>query len=207
MRTSRDRKKIKVRIDGKLKELELNPQNAPNNSALLRLIEYKYLFPQRSIKHVEKNGEIIHPSRIDEIEDLSKLNIVTEPSTDMVRKQIELALLALDAMITSIPKIVADWKIHPDLAKLHLNNILDSLDWSVKVVENGAKILPIYEGLDEAIAKLEDAVFQLDDLLYEGKEMEALRVMEEDFLKAIREWQNFLKGMVRFIKSAPGETH
>lgn len=207
MRTSKEKKKIKLRIDGKLKEIEFNPKNAPNTSALLRLIEYKYLYPTRSIKHVEENGEIVHPSKIDEIKDLSKLNVVTEPSTEMVRKQIELAIIAIDAMITTIPKIISDWNVNKDLAKLHLNNILDSLDWSVKLIENGTKILPIYTGTDEAIAKLEDAVFKLDDLLYAGREQEALKVMGKEFLNAIKKWQEFLKNLVRFVKTAPGETH
>jgi len=198
---------MKVRIDGKLQEVELSNTDIASTSSLLRLIEYRYLFPERSIKYVEKDGEVLHPTKVDEIKDLSEINIVTEPSINMVRKQIELALAALDAMIASIDRIVKDWDTKGELAKLYLHNLLDSLDWTVKVVETGSRILPIYDGIDEAIARLEDAVFRLDDLMYEGKEEEALEVLMNEFPRAVEEWRDFLRGMVRFIKNAPGEIH
>jgi hypothetical protein len=198
---------MKVRIDGKLQEVELSNTDIASTSSLLRLIEYRYLFPERSIKYVEKDGEVLHPTKVDEIKDLSEINIVTEPSMNMVRKQIELALAALDAMIASIDRIVKDWDTKGELAKLYLHNLLDSLDWTVKVVETGSRILPIYDGIDEAIARLEDAVFRLDDLMYEGKEEEALEVLMNEFPRAVEEWRDFLRGMVRFIKNAPGEIH
>jgi len=207
LRASRDRKRMKVRIDGKLQEVELSNTDIASTSSLLRLIEYRYLFPERSIKYVEKDGEVLHPTKVDEIKDLSEINIVTEPSINMVRKQIELALAALDAMIASIDRIVKDWDTKGELAKLYLHNLLDSLDWTVKVVETGSRILPIYDGIDEAIARLEDAVFRLDDLMYEGKEEEALEVLMNEFPRAVEEWRDFLRGMVRFIKNAPGEIH
>ncbi len=203
----RDSRKLKVRIDGKPREIEVGEHMPLRFSNLLRLIEYKYLFPSRSVKHVEKNGEVLHPSKLDEIVDPSEVNIVTEPAVNMVRKQIELATVAIDAMLGSIEQIVKDWYERNELARLYLNNLFDSLDWTVKVVEMGAKILPIYEGLDEAIAKLEDAVFRLDDLLFEGKESEAIEILKEEFPHAVREWRDFLKGMVRFIKDASGEVH
>ncbi|TCK03444.1 hypothetical protein [Phorcysia thermohydrogeniphila] len=198
---------MKVRIDGKLQEVELSNTDIGSTSSLLRLIEYRYLFPERSIKYVEKDGEVLHPTKVDEVKDLSEINIVTEPSMNMVRKQIELALAALDAMIASIDRIVKDWDTKGELAKLYLHNLLDSLDWTVKVVETGSRILPIYDGIDEAIARLEDTVFRLDDLMYEGREEEALEVLRSEFPKAVEEWREFLRGMVRFIKNAPGEIH
>jgi hypothetical protein len=198
---------MKVRIDGQLREVELGNAGVRTTSGLLRLIEYRYLFPERSIKYIEKNGEILHPAKVDEVRDLSEINIVTESSVNMVRKQIEVALAALDAMLASIEKIVSDWNMKNEIARLYLHNLLDSLDWTVKVVETGSRILPIYDGIDEAIARLEDAVFRLDDLMYEGREEEALEVLMTDFPKAVEEWKEFLKGMVRFIKNAPGEIH
>ena len=204
---SQDRKKMRVRIDGKYQEIEVSSKLPKTTSGLLRLIEYRYLFPERSIKYVEKDGEVLHTTKVDEIKDLEAINIVTEPSVNMIKKQIELALMALDAMAVSINQIVNDWKIKGDLAKLYLNNLLDSLEWTVKVVENGSKILPIYDGLEEAIAKVEDKIFRIDDLMFEGKEEETIEVLMDEFSKAIEEWKEFLRNMIRFIKSASGETH
>ncbi len=208
MRTSRGKRKLKVRIDGKPVEFEVGKQaEGTSTTGLLRLIEYRYLFPERSIKYVERKGEKLHPSKVDEVKDLEELNIVTEPAQNMVRKQIELALVALEGMRNAIDQIVSDWNTKPELAKLMLHNLLDSLDWTVKLVDSGSKILPIYEGIDEEIAKLEDAVFKLDDLMYEGKEEEALKVLQTDVKSAVEKWSEFLRGLVRFVKSAPKETH
>ncbi len=208
MRTSRGKRKLKVRIDGKPVEFEVGKQaEGTSTTGLLRLIEYRYLFPERSIKYVERKGEKLHPSKVDEVKDLEELNIVTEPAQNMIRKQIELALVALDGMRNAIDQIVSDWNTKPELAKLMLHNLLDSLDWTVKLVDSGSKILPIYEGIDEEIAKLEDAVFKLDDLMYEGKEEEALKVLQTDVKSAVEKWSDFLRGLVRFVKSAPKETH
>ena len=208
MRTSRGKRKLKVRIDGKPVEFEVGRQaEGTSTTGLLRLIEYRYLFPERSIKYVERKGEKLHPSKVDEVKDLEELNIVTEPAQNMIRKQIELALVALEGMRNAIDQIVSDWNTKPELAKLMLHNLLDSLDWTVKLVDSGSKILPIYEGIDEEIAKLEDAVFKLDDLMYEGKEEEALKVLQTDVKSAVEKWSEFLRGLVRFVKSAPKETH
>jgi len=205
---SQEKRKVRVKVDGKPIEFELKGKlkNLPTSS-LLRLIEYRYLFPERSIKHVELKGEKLHPVKVDEVKNLEDLNIVTEHSTNMVNRQIELALLALDGMANSIEQIYQDWKERPELAKVMLHNLLDSLDWTVKLVDSGARILPIYEGIEEEIAKLEDAVFELDDLLYEGKEDEALKVLRERLKPAVLKWKEFLKGLVKFVKSAPKETH
>ncbi len=205
---SQEKRKVKVKVDGKPIEFELKGKlKNLSTSSLLRLIEYRYLFPERSIKHVELKGEKLHPVKVDEVKNLEDLNIVTEHSTNMVNRQIELALLALDGMANSIEQIYQDWKERPELAKVMLHNLLDSLDWTVKLVDSGARILPIYEGIEEEIAKLEDAVFELDDLLYEGKEDEALKVLRERLKPAVLKWKEFLKGLVKFVKSAPKETH
>ncbi len=205
---SGEKRRLKVKIDGKPIEFEVGKEfDKTPTTGLLRLIEYRYLFPSRSIKYVEKDGEKLHPSKVDFIKNLEELNIVTEPSQNMVRKQIELALLALDGMAVAIDQIVQDWHTKPDLSKLMLHNLLDSLDWTVKVVDTGSKLLPIYNGIDEEIARLEDAVFKLDDLMYEGKEEEALEVLRTDVKSAVEKWKEFLKGMVKFVQSAPQETH
>ncbi len=205
---SREGRKLRVKIDGKPVEFEVgkNLKNA-STSGLLRLIEYRYLFPERSIKYVEVKGEKLHPVKVDEVKNLEELNIVTEPSTNMVRRQIELALLALDGMSNAIDQIVEEWNTKGEIAKVMLHNMLDSLDWTVKLVDSGSKILPIYEGIDEEIARLEDAVFRLDDLMYEGREEEALKLLKSDVKSAVERWKKFLREMVRFIKSAPGGTH
>lgn len=205
---SGERRKVRVKIDGKPVEFEIGKElkGAPT-TGILRLIEYRYLFPSRSIKYVEKDGEKLHPSKVDFIKNLEELNIVTEPAQNMVRKQIELALIALEGMSSAIDQIAEDWHTKPELARLMLHNLLDSLDWTVKLVDSGSKILPIYNGIDEEIAKLEDAVFKLDDLMYEGKEEDALNVLQTDVKRAVEKWKEFLRGMVKFISSAPEETH
>jgi hypothetical protein len=205
---SKGKRKLKVKVDGKTLEFEVGKffEKTPT-TGILRLIEYRYLYPSRSIKYVERNGEKLHPSKVDSVKNLEELNIVTEPSQNMVTKQIELALLALDGMSGAIDQIATDWETRPELAKLMLNNLLDSLDWTVKVVDTGSRILPLYEGIDEEIAKLEDAVSRVDDLMYEGKEEEAVEVIKTDLKRAVENWKEFLKKMVRFVKSAPKETH
>jgi hypothetical protein len=110
-------------------------------------------------------------------------------------------------MANAIEQIAQDWKTRPELAKVMLHNLLDSLDWTVKLVDSGARILPLYDGIEEEIAKLEDAVFELDDLLYEGKEDEALKVLVEKLKPAVMKWRDFLAGLVKFVKSAPKESH
>jgi len=208
LRTSRGKRKLKVKIDGKPVEFEVgNQAEGTSTTGLLRLIEYRYLFPERSIKYVERKGEKLHPSKVDEIKNLEELNIVTEPAQNMIRKQIELALVALEGMKNAIDQIVSDWYTKPELAKLMLHNLLDSLDWTVKLVDTGSRILPLYEGIDEEIAKLEDAVFRLDDLMYEGKEEEALKVLQTEVKSAVEKWISFLRNLVQFVRSAPEETH
>ncbi len=205
---SKGKRKLRIKVDGKTIEFEVGKffEKTPT-TGILRLIEYRYLYPSRSIKHVEVNGEKLHPSKVDSIKNLEELNIVTEPSQNMVTKQIELALLALDGMSSAIEQITADWETKPELAKLMLNNVLDSLDWTVKVVDTGSRILPLYDGIEEEIAKLEDAVFRVDDLMYEGREEEAVEAIKTDLKRAVEDWKEFLRRMVRFVKSAPKETH
>jgi len=205
---SQAKRKVRVKIDGKPLEFEVKGKLTElPTSSLLRLIEYRYLFPERSIKHVELKGEKLHPVKVDEVKNLEELNIITEPSANTVSKQIELSLLALDGMANAIEQIAQDWKTRPELAKVMLHNLLDSLDWTVKLVDSGARILPIYEGIEEEIARLEDAVFELDDLLYEEREDEALKVLVEKLKPAVTKWRNFLAGLVKFVKSAPKESH
>jgi hypothetical protein len=201
------RKRMRVKIDGEFHEIELKDNFPSKTSSILRLIEYRYLFPERSIKYVEKDGEVLHPTKIDEVKDLEDLNIITESSVNMIRKQIELALMALEAMNASINQIVKDFKSKGELARLYLSNLLDSLEWTVKVVENGSKILPIYDGIDEAIVRLEDKILKIDDLMYEGNEEKTVEILITELPEAIEEWKSFLKEMVRFIKSASGEVH
>ncbi len=205
---SREKRKFKVKVDGKPLEFELKEEMVSlPTSSLLRLIEYKYLFPERAIKYVEFKGEKLHPSKVDHVKEIEGLNIITEPSPNMINKQIELALIALEGMANSLDQIAQDWHLKPELAKVMLHSLLDSLDLTVKLVDTGSRILPLYEGIDEAIAKLEDAVFELDDLLYEGREEEALEVLTSKLKPAVESWKEFLSGLVNFVKTAPKETH
>jgi len=208
LRTSRGKRKLRIKIDGKPVEFEVGGYaDKTPTSGILRLVEYRYLFPERSIKYVEMGGEKLHPSKVDEVKNVEELNIVTEPAQNMVRKQIELALVILEWMNGAIDQIVSDWYTKPELAKVMLNNLLESLDWTVKLVDTGSRILPIYEGIDEEIAKLEDAIFQLDDLMYEEREEEALKVLQTGVKSAVEKWSAFLRNLVQFVKSAPKETH
>jgi len=205
---SREKRKFKVKVDGKPIEFELKEgMLGLPTSSLLRLIEYKYLFPERAIKYVEFKGERLHPSKVDQVREIEGLNIITEPSPNMISKQIELALIALEGMANTLDQIAQDWHLRPEVAKVMLHSLLDSLDLTVKLVDTGSRILPLYEGIDEAIAKLEDAVFELDDLLYEGREEEALKVLTSKLKPAVENWRDFLSGLVKFVKSAPKETH
>ncbi len=205
---SREKRKFKVKVDGKPFEFELKEGMLTlPTSSLLRLIEYKYLFPERAIKYVEFKGERLHPSKVDQVREIEGLNIITEPSPNMISKQIELALIALEGMANTLDQIAQDWHLKPEVAKVMLHSLLDSLDLTVKLVDTGSRILPLYEGIDEAIARLEDAVFELDDLLYEGREEEALKVLTTKLKPAVESWRDFLSGLVKFVKSAPKETH
>ncbi|WP_456454730.1 hypothetical protein [Thermovibrio sp.] len=205
---SREKRKFKVKVDGKPFEFELKEGMLTlPTSSLLRLFEYKYLFPERAIKYVEFKGERLHPSKVDQVREIEGLNIITEPSPNMISKQIELALIALEGMANTLDQIAQDWHLRPEVAKVMLHSLLDSLDLTVKLVDTGSRILPLYEGIDEAIARLEDAVFELDDLLYEGREEEALKVLTTKLKPAVESWRDFLSGLVKFVKSAPKETH
>jgi hypothetical protein len=202
---SKGGKRLKVRIDGELKELEVVDFNSVHG--ILRLIEYRYLFPERSIKHIEKGGEVLHPAKVEELKDLSGVNIVTEPSVNMVRKQMEVAVATLDAMLATMKGMVERWSPDQEATRLFLHSVLDSLDWTVKMVETSSRILPLYDGVDEAIANLEGAILRLDDLMYEGKEEEALELLATEFTRAVQEWKEFISGMIRFIKRAPRGIH
>ena len=126
MRTSRGKRKLRIKIDGKPIEFEVGRYaDKTSTSGILRLVEYRYLFPERSIKYVEMGGEKLHPSKVDEVKNVEELNIVTEPAQDMVRKQIELALVVLEGMKGAIDQIVSDWYTKPELAKVMLNNLLE----------------------------------------------------------------------------------
>ncbi len=202
---SSEKRKLKIKVDGKPVELEINSKISP--LAVLRLVEYKYLFPERAIKYVEKNGEVIHPVKLEFLKDLNGINIVTEPSTNMVKKQMEIAVSALEAILGVLPQIAEDIRNDNDRGKLLLDNVLSSIDWTVKIVEDGSKLMPIYEGIDEAIARIEDTIFKVDELLSEDEKEKTAKVVEEELPEAIREWKEFIKGMVNFLGNAPGAVH
>jgi hypothetical protein len=150
---------------------------------------------------------VIHPVKLEFLKDLNGINIVTEPSTNMVKKQMEIAVSALEAILGVLPQIAEDIRNDNDRGKLLLDNVLSSIDWTVKIVEDGSKLMPIYEGIDEAIARIEDTIFKVDELLSEDEKEKTAKVVEEELPEAIREWKEFIKGMVNFLGNAPGAVH
>ena len=149
----------------------------------------------------------IHPVKLEFLKDLNGINIVTEPSTNMVKKQMEIAVSALEAILGVLPQIAEDIRNDNDRGKLLLDNVLSSIDWTVKIVEDGSKLMPIYEGIDEAIARIEDTIFKVDELLSGDEKEKTAKVVEEELPEAIREWKEFIKGMVNFLGNAPGAVH
>ena len=146
---------MKVRIDGEQRRVNIDVKKLTGARELLRLIELRFLYPNRVIKHVEVDGKVIPPEEVISPVLLRRANIVTESSVDFVKKHIEFSIFTLDAVRSAVEKITSEWYEKEDLARLHLESLLNSIDWTVKVFERGAKLIHIIDISDAAILKIE----------------------------------------------------
>ncbi len=202
MEKSQEAKLLKVKIDGKDVKLEL--KSNINTEQALRLIEYKYLFPERGIKHVERNGKTVLPYEIQEINDIKTINIITENMVDMILKQVK----TIASAFSNFPGIIDDIARNyvPDVTKFRMDNLLSSIEWSLKFVEENSRYLPIMEGLDESILSLESTIMKLDELM-NGNEEEAVEFFRSNFKLEVIKWGEFLRNYVVLIERSSKEIH
>jgi hypothetical protein len=197
---------LKVRIDGEQRRVNVDVKKLTGARELLRLIELRFLYPNRVIKHVEVDGKVIPPEEVISPVLLRRANIVTESSVDFVKKHIEFSIFTLDAVRSAVEKITSEWYEKEDVARLHLESLLNSIDWTVKVFERGAKLLPIIDSSDEAVLKIEESLLKADELL-EVDEEELLEFLNKDFLESVSRWKRFLREVLRVISKSSMETH
>ena len=197
---------MKVRIDGEQRRVNIDVKKLTGARELLRLIELRFLYPNRVIKHVEVDGKVIPPEEVISPVLLRRANIVTESSVDFVKKHIEFSIFTLDAVRSAVEKITSEWYEKEDVARLHLESLLNSIDWTVKVFERGAKLLPIIDSSDEAVLRIEESLLKADELL-EVDEEELLEFLSKDFLESVSRWKRFLREVLRIISKSSMETH
>ncbi len=197
---------MKVRIDGEQKNVNVDVEKLTGARELLRLIELRFLYPDRVIKHLEVDGKVISPEEVVSPVLLKKANIVTESSIDFVKKHIEISIFTLDAVPHAVRKISAEWSSKGEVPKLHLESLFNSVDWTVRVFERGSGILPIINGSDEAVLRIEESLLKLDELFGIADE-ELLDFLSEDFLQAVSDWRDFLKSVLRLLSSSSLEMH
>jgi len=197
---------LKVRIDGEQRRVNIDVKKLTGARELLRLIELRFLYPNRVIKHVEVDGKVIPPEEVISPVLLRRANIVTESSVDFVKKHIEFSIFTLDAVRSAVEKITSEWYEKEDVARLHLESLLNSIDWTVKVFERGAKLLPIIDSSDEAVLRIEESLLKADELL-EVDEEELLEFLSKDFLESVSRWKRFLREVLRVISKSSMETH
>ena len=197
---------MKVRIDGEQRRVNIDVKKLTGARELLRLIELRFLYPNRVIKHVEVDGKVIPPEEVISPVLLRRANIVTESSVDFVKKHIEFSIFTLDAVRSAVEKITSEWYEKEDVARLHLESLLNSIDWTVKVFERGAKLLPIIDSSDEAVLRIEESLLRADELL-EVDEEELLEFLNKDFLESVSRWKRFLREVLRVISKSSMETH
>jgi len=197
---------LKVRIDGEQRRVNIDVKKLTGARELLRLIELRFLYPNRVIKHVEVDGKVIPPEEVISPVLLRRANIVTESSVDFVKKHIEFSIFTLDAVRSAVEKITSEWYEKEDVARLHLESLLNSIDWTVKVFERGAKLLPIIDSSDEAVLRIEESLLRADELL-EVDEEELLEFLNRGFLESVSRWKRFLREVLRVISKSSMETH
>ena len=197
---------MKVRIDGEQRRVNVDVKKLTGARELLRLIELRFLYPNRVIKHVEVDGKVIPPEEVISPVLLRRANIVTESSVDFVKKHIEFSIFTLDAVRSAVEKITSEWYEKEDVARLHLESLLNSIDWTVKVFERGAKLLPIIDSSDEAVLRIEESLLRADELL-EVDEEELLEFLNRGFLESVSRWKRFLREVLRIISKSSMETH
>lgn len=197
---------MKVRIDGKKTDINIDLRKLTGAREALRLIELRLLYPDRVIKHVEVDGRQIPPEDVVSPLLLKRANIVTEPSVDFVRKHIEISIFALESVPAAAKRIASEWYEKGEVSRINLSSLLSSVDWTVKVFERGSSILPIVEGADEAVLSVEEAILKADELS-ELDEDALLEFLDGDFIGAVLRWKEFLRDVVKLITKSSMENH
>ncbi|WP_297444212.1 hypothetical protein [Desulfurobacterium sp.] len=195
---------MKLRIDGKVQKVKIEKQKYKNLKEMLRLVEFKYLFPERVIKSVEIGGRTVHPDYLDSLNDVSEINIVTDSTINFLKNHIELSIMALDSVNGAIEMVVEAFEASEELAQLHINYISDSIMKTVEILEKGSIFLPIVEGMDEAILEIEEKMLRLNEI---KAPEEMVKFLETDFLTGIEKWKEFLLKILSVINNASMETH
>ncbi|WP_022846374.1 MULTISPECIES: hypothetical protein [unclassified Desulfurobacterium] len=195
---------MKLRIDGKVQKVKIEKQKYKNLKEMLRLVEFKYLFPERVIKSVEIGGKTVHPDYLDSLNDVSEINIVTDSTINFLKNHIELSIMALDSVNGAIEMVVEAFEASEELAQLHINYISDSIMKTVEILEKGSIFLPIVEGMDEAILEIEEKMLRLNEI---KAPEEMVKFLETDFLTGIEKWKEFLLKILSVINNASMETH
>ncbi|WP_456397586.1 hypothetical protein [Desulfurobacterium sp.] len=195
---------MKLKIDGKEHKVKIEKQKYKNLKEMLRLVEFKYLFPERVIKSIEVGGKAVHPDYLDNLNDISEINIITDSTVNFLKNHIELSIIALDSVSGAIEMVIETSEASEDLAKLHIDYIASSVMKTVEILEKGSIFLPIVEGTDEAILEIEEKILRLSEIK-EADEM--VEFMKSDFLNGVEKWKAFLLKLLSTINSSSMETH
>jgi len=195
---------MKLRIDGKEQIVDIDTKKYKKLKEILRLVEFHHLFPYRVIKMVEIEGKPIPPDMLDSMETASDINIITDSTTNFIKKHIELSVIALDSMENAIEAVIESFDTSHELAQLHLNYITDSLLKTIEIVEKGNSFLPLTDDSDEAMVNIEENILKLNEL--EDKE-EIIRFLKNEFLEGIERWKEFLLKLLMTIENSSKETH
>ncbi|OMH40518.1 hypothetical protein [Desulfurobacterium indicum] len=195
---------MKLRIDGKEHKIKIEKRKYKNLKEMLRIVEFKYLFPERVIKSIEVEGKAIHPEYLGSLNDVTDINIITDSTVNFLKNHIELSIIALDSVNGAIEMIIETFEASEDLAKLHINYIADSVMKTVEILEKGSVFLPIVEGTDEAILEIEEKILRLNEIK-EADEM--VKFLESDFIKGVERWKTFLVKILSTINNSSMETH
>ncbi|WP_457567293.1 hypothetical protein [Desulfurobacterium sp.] len=195
---------MKLRIDGKERKITIEKQKYRNLKEMLRIVEFKYLFPERVIKSVEIKGKTVHPDYLENLQDISEINIITDSTINFLKSHIELAIMALDSVNNAVDIVIETLETSEEIGKLHLNYIAESITKTVEIFEKGQAFLPIIEGMDEAILDIEEMILHLMELKNIG---DIIAFLESDFLKSVENWKNFLIKILKTINHSSMETH
>ncbi len=195
---------MKVKIDGQEKSLNIKFKEHKTLKEILRLVEFKCLFPDKVIKKVEIKGKPISPDMLDYIEEFSDINIITDTTLNFLKRHIEFSIIALDSIENAVESVMDSLETSEELAKLHINYIVDSLLKTVEILEKGNSFFPIVNGSDEAIIDIEEKIIKLSEM--EEKE-EIVNFLQKDFIEGVEKWKDFLFKVLITIETSSRETH
>jgi len=195
---------VKVKIDGQEKSLNIKFKEHKTLKEILRLVEFKCLFPDKVIKKVEIKGKPISPDMLDYIEEFSDINIITDTTLNFLKRHIEFSIIALDSIENAVESVMDSLETSEELAKLHINYIVDSLLKTVEILEKGNSFFPIVNGSDEAIIDIEEKIIKLSEM--EEKE-EIVNFLQKDFIEGVEKWKDFLFKVLITIETSSRETH